>query len=246
MRSLALILGGTGGIGYACAEQFALNGYDIVVVYRGRRSKEADNKLKIENIESLGVNVTIVKGNICTQECLDKVVNLLKNRQLAVFVHAIADGNIGAIFDTERKLNQDSFIYTFNSMCVSFVTWTQVLIANGIIASGCKIIGFSSQGFFRYIPQYAAVALAKAGLETLCLYMSEELKKSNITVIVVRTSMIDTNAVRVFDNYEKLKMISETENINHRLMKPSEVAIYVMKLVSNENQSNGCIVDICK
>ena len=124
MKKTALILGGFGGVGYACASILAENGYDLVVIHRGRRSKAEENMRKVHELEKYGVNVVEIKGNATTSECMEKVCNELRDVRVNCFVHAIADGNIGNIFSGDRILNADSFLYTFNSMCVSFASWT--------------------------------------------------------------------------------------------------------------------------
>ena len=105
MKKTALILGGFGGVGYACASTLAKNGYDLVVVHRGRRAKAEENMRKVHELEKYGVNVVEIKGNATTSECMEKVCNELRDARVNCFVHAIADGNIGNIFSGDRILN---------------------------------------------------------------------------------------------------------------------------------------------
>ena len=72
MKKTALILGGFGGVGYACASILAENGYDLVVVHRGRRAKAEENKHKVQELEKFGINVVEIKGNATTPECMAK------------------------------------------------------------------------------------------------------------------------------------------------------------------------------
>ena len=246
-KNPVLILGGMGSVGFACAKQFAKLGHNLILICRGRRIKDAEYELKVKALREYGVTVDIVKGNICNEECLQKVLNLIKGRSLFAMVHASADGNVGSIFDGEKKLNENSFVYTLNTMCISFVTWTQALIDNANICEGSSIIGFSSEGFYRVLPQYAANGVAKAGLETLCLYMAEELKSKGISVFVFRTKMMDTNAIKIFDSYEMLKKAQISENANKSLTTPDEIASKVISFITRRNavDMKYGVIDLC-
>ena len=54
-EKLALVTGGSRGIGKACAMKLAHAGYDVVINYAG--NEEAANKT-VEEIKSLGVEIT--------------------------------------------------------------------------------------------------------------------------------------------------------------------------------------------
>ena len=242
MKKTALILGGFGGVGYACASILAKNGYDIVIVHRGRRAKAGENKHKVLELEKYGVNVIDIKGNATTPECMAKVCDELRDIRVNCFVHAIADGNIGNIFSGDRILNADSFMYTFNSMCVSFASWTQVLLENGILEENSHIFGFSSEGASTIFPNYAANGVAKAGLEVLCKYMADELSVHNISVNILKAGIMDTNAVRALGNYEDF--IGFAEKGGCRFDTPENVAEKMMDIIRSKEFISGQVVDV--
>ena len=241
MKKTALILGGFGGIGYACASILAENGYNLIVVHRGRRAKAEENKHKVQELEKFGINVVEIKGNATTPECIAKVYNELHDVRVSCFVHAIADGNIGNFFLGDRRLNADSFLYTFNSMCVSFASWTQVLIEKGILVEKSHIFGFSSEGASIVFPQYAANGVAKAGLETLCRYMADELACKKISVNVIRAGIMDTAAVRAFgESYYMQGLVQK----GCRTSSPRAVAEKMMSIIGTEDFVTGQIFDV--
>lgn len=241
MKKMALILGGFGGVGYACASLLAENGYDLVVVHRGRRAKAEENKQKVLELEKYGVNVVEIKGNATTSECIEKVCNELRDVRVCCFVHAIADGNIGNIFSGDRILNADSFLYTFNSMCVSFASWTQVLLEKGILMENSHIFGFSSEGASIVFPQYAANGVAKAGLETLCRYMADELACKKISVNIISAGIIDTAAVRAFGDSSYIQKLVQK---GCRTSSPRTVAEKMMSIIGTEDFVTGQIIDV--
>lgn len=241
MKGTALILGGFGGVGYACASILAENGYDLIVVHRGRRAKADENKHKVQDLEKNGINVVEIKGNAATSECMEKVCSELRGVRVNCFVHAIADGNIGNIFSGDRILNADSFMYTFNSMCVSFASWTQLLLENGILKADSHIFGFSSEGASFVFPQYAANGVAKAGLETLCRYMADELASKKISVNIIRAGIMDTAAVRAFGESNYMQGLVQK---GCRTSSPRDVAEKMMSIISTEDFVTGQIFDV--
>lgn len=242
MNKTALILGGFGGVGYACASILAENGYNLIIVHRGRRAKVEENKRKVLELEKYGVNVIEIKGNATTPECMSKVCNELRDVRVNCFVHAIADGNVGNIFWGDRILNADSFLHTFNSMCVSFATWAQVLLANGFFEHKSYIFGFTSEGTNTIFPNYAANGVAKAGLETLCKYMADELAEHKISVFVIRAGIIDTNAVRALGDYKDILKVVERNAC--RIDTQESVAKKMMSIMQGEDFISGQVVDV--
>lgn len=242
MGKKALILGGYGSVGFACAKSLAINGYDIVIVTRGRKSKKEEYARKRNILEQCGISVLEIKGNATTNECIYNVCNNLIGEKVCCFVHAIADGNIGKIFLGDRILNVDSFLYTFNSMCVSFASWTQVLFKNGILEQKSYIFGFSSEGTNTIFPNYAANGVAKAGLETLCKYIADELSEQKISVNILRAGIMDTNAVRALGDYGNILKFAERNSC--RFDTPENVAKKMMDIMQDEEFISGQVVDV--
>ena len=82
MKKTALILGGFGSVGYACTSILAENGYNLVVVHRGRRAKAEENMRNVQELEKNGINVVEIKGNATAPECMEKVCNELSCKLL--------------------------------------------------------------------------------------------------------------------------------------------------------------------
>ncbi len=63
---------------------------------------------------------------------------------------------------------------------------------------GGSIVGLTSTGSSRVIPDYVAVGASKAALETLTRYLGVELIRRNIHVNAVSPGVVDTDALRHF------------------------------------------------
>ena len=69
---------------------------------------------------------------------------------------------------------------------------------------GGRIIGISSLGAWRAIPQYAFIGASKAALEALARSLAQELGPRGIRVNIVSAGVVDTDALKFFPNREQL------------------------------------------
>lgn len=247
MKKIALILGGSGGIGKESAKAMAEMQYDLVLVQRETRANQKLFQLEIEKLQNTGVEVTSFNLNVQNPKSLDVVAEFLEKKgkgRVKAFVYAIADANLGSLFG-ENALDYSDFINTMSSMALSFVSWSQMLVANGYFCDDGRIIGFTSVGSKICLDDYAAVGMSKAALEAACRYMAVELSKMRITVNLINAGVVDTKALKNFDKYEQV--IDNYRNINphKRLTTVKDVANVVSFLVSqNASWITGEIIRV--
>jgi NAD(P)-dependent dehydrogenase (short-subunit alcohol dehydrogenase family) len=67
-----------------------------------------------------------------------------------------------------------------------------------MMTHGGRIIGISSLGAWRAIPQYAFIGASKAALEALARSLAQELGPRGIRVNIVRAGVVDTDALKYF------------------------------------------------
>ncbi len=249
LTNWALILGGSSGIGLACARELAKKKYNLIIVHRdgkiGSRTLE-EHILKWKN----GFNIEIlrVNTNINTDEGKEELKNtLLKipQKSLRIFIHSVADGHIKPFFDSENALSEEDLLYTINSMGVSFATWTQWLFKNNLFSNHAKVFGFTSDGCRKVIKHYGAVGAAKAVLETLCRYMAVELASHGISVNLLCPGVVNTKAIRVFPDAANFIEQVTQKNPQHKLTTPEEVAQLLVALAEiNSNWLTGEMIHI--
>jgi|YNPMSStandDraft_1061717.scaffolds.fasta_scaffold00021_2 enoyl-[acyl-carrier protein] reductase I len=239
-KNWSYILGGSSGIGLACAKALATKGYNLFLVHRDGRIA---TKSFLEQIEKLktdtDVKIITLNANTNTKEGIQQIKDTLlqlEAKSVKIFIHSVADGYVKPIFSGENSLNEEDFLYTINSMGVSFVTWSQWLLKNNLFAENAKIYGFTSEGSKRVIPHYAAVGTAKAVLETLCRYMAVELAPHNISVNLLCPGVVNTKAIRVFPEVENFLEKVIQKNPYKRLTSPEDIANLIVAL-SNDNLS---------
>jgi enoyl-[acyl-carrier protein] reductase III len=76
--------------------------------------------------------------------------------------------------------------------------------ATPLMTQGGRIIGISSLGAWRAIPQYAFIGASKAALEALARSLAQELGPRGIRVNIVSAGVVDTVALKFFPNREQL------------------------------------------
>lgn len=95
MNKIALVTGATSGIGKACAEKFAAQGYDVIIT--GRRKERLDT-LEKELTEKFGVKVKSlnfdVRDNAQVESNLNSMEDEWKNVDVLVNNAGLAAGKI--------------------------------------------------------------------------------------------------------------------------------------------------------
>ena len=178
---IALITGGTSGIGLATARRLALEGATVVVT--GRRQPELDAAVK-----TIGRNASGVRGDIARLEELDALVAAIEERhgRLDILFANAGTGELlplGAI--TEAHVDR---IFGVNVKGTVFTV--QKLLP--LMPSGSAIVINGSMAASKGMPAFSMYAASKAALRALARGWSVELKDRGIRVNVVAPGTIIT------------------------------------------------------
>ena len=237
MKSWALILGASSGIGAACAKKLAESGMNIYGIYLRKPQSVID---ELENyIKSQNVEVVFHKMNAMNDEKrLEVVNNLAKLGYVKTFIHSIAFGTLKPMLskDDNSTLNQKNIEMTINVMGSSLVYWTQDLYKANLLKQGTQIFSMTSSGGRRQWPSYGAVSMAKATLESASRQLAIELAGEGIAVNTIQAGVTDTPALRKIPGNEKMIEFANKQNPSGRLTLPEDIADYV-SLLSKSNNS---------
>ena len=237
MKSWALILGASSGIGAACAKKLAESGMNIYGIYLRKPQSVID---ELENyIKSQNVEVVFHKMNAMNDEKrLEVVNNLAKLGYVKTFIHSIAFGTLKPMLskDDHSTLNQKNIEMTINVMGSSLVYWTQDLYKANLLKQGTQIFSMTSSGGRRQWPSYGAVSMAKATLESASRQLAIELAGEGIAVNTIQAGVTDTPALRKIPGNEKMIEFANKQNPSGRLTLPEDIADYI-SLLSKSNNS---------
>ncbi len=226
---VALITGGTKGIGKCVALRLAEGGANVVVNYF--RSRNAADET-LEELNSFGGEHMAVRCNIGNHEKMHKVYDQLREKygRLDILISNAALG----LFTSAMELDQKAWHLSMDTNAWAFLKGVQ--LAKDIMPDGSKVVALSSLGSVRHIPGYAAIGASKAAIETLTRYMAFELAPNKINVNTVSGGFIDTQALKGFPNYQEMVDEVVRRTPFGRVGKPEEVADIVVFLCSEKSR----------
>ncbi len=173
----ALILGGSRGIGRAIALRLAREGCDLVINYA--RSADAAEATAAE-ARLCGVDARIAQGDVGHEDELAAVFDSLGSGSLDILVNNAARG-----LERPRPAVEQKPKHLHRTMDVNvFGPWQAAQMAAPLMEArgGGAIVNLLSPGSHHYMPDYSAVGVSKAALESLTMYLAVELAPRGIRV----------------------------------------------------------------
>lgn len=223
----AVITGGTKGIGRCVARKLAQRGANVVVNYFRSRTAAAET---VAELEGLGVRAHSVRGNIANKDFHQKLFEEVGEKfgNVDILVSNAALGIYANVLDVDERA-WDLSLHT-NAEALLFCAQKAV----PMMPEGGKIVSLSSLGSHRYIPGYAAIGISKAAIESLTRYLAHELAARRINVNCVSGGFIDTDALKIFPNYDDMLREVVRRTPFGRIGTPDEVADVVVFLCSEQ------------
>jgi NAD(P)-dependent dehydrogenase (short-subunit alcohol dehydrogenase family) len=200
-NKIALITGGSRGLGKNAAFKLAHKGNDVIITYRSKK-EEADDVVK--EIESLGLRAAALQldtGKAATFATFkDELTGTLQQKwSRDTFDFLINNAGIDAASPFAQTTEED-FDSLFNIHFKGVYFFTQTLLDT--IADGGRIINLST-GLTRFAtPGYAAYASMKGAIEVFTKYLAKELGSRGIAANLVAPGIIETDFTkRAFESH---------------------------------------------
>ena len=225
---VALITGGTRGIGKAIALKLAGEGANIAINYS--RSKESADATVAE-IRALGVEAEAIQCDVGDRDAVFAMVKEAGERfgRIDILVNSAARGlerPRAAIDSLPKHLKHTMDVNVFGP-------WFAAQAAVKYMTGGGAIINLLSPGSDRYLPKYAPVGVSKGALESLTIYLAVELAPRGIRVNAVSAGLVEgTDGVRMLDQDMVGDYGSKVPAGRH--VHPEDVADAVAFLASDE------------
>jgi len=216
------VTGGSRGIGKAIALRFAGLGATRVAI--GYMRSDAAATATAEELQALGAEPVLIRGNISSERVLGEVAEL---GALDVLVHNAATGVIRPALETEDK----HWDWTLTANARALLALARVTAPR--MLPGASIVGISSLGAQRVLENYTLVGTSKAALEALVRYLAVELAPLGIRVNAVSGGVVQTGALEHFPNREEM-LRAGADNPVGRLVSPEDIAGVVTFLCSPE------------
>lgn len=191
-KKIALVTGGSRGLGRDMAISLAKKGYNVIITYRGNKT-EADNTIKL--VEEAGGKCAALQLELKELSNLDKFIEslstLLKEKfNTDKFDFLINNAGMGCSipFVTATEKDFDEFL-NVHFKGVYFLTQKSLSILN----NEGRIINLST-GTTRFVnPGYSIYASMKGAMEVFTKYLAKELGPRGIRANIVAPGPVETD-----------------------------------------------------
>src|SRR3981081_1106765 len=185
MKKIAIVTGASRGIGRAVAKRLARDGFVVVVNYLSNRAKAGE---VVAERKGVGGDAVAIQADVSSPADVERLFNetITKFGSVEVVVHNSGIMPLSPI----GKNNFDLFDKVISTnLRGAFLVLAQ---AAQHIASGGRIIAFSSSVLAKSFPTYGPYIASKAGVEGLVHVLANELRGRNITVNAVAPGPVAT------------------------------------------------------
>ncbi|HUQ59982.1 SDR family oxidoreductase [Lentzea sp.] len=231
MTRVAIVTGGSRGIGRAAAERLAADGTAVVIVYAGNKT-EADKT--VEEIKSAGGQAIAAQADVGDETAVAAAFDLAEETfgGVDVVVNSAGIMPLGTVADMDLEVF-DRIMRT--NARGTFVVSQQ---AARRLRNGGAIINVSSSVVGLRFPQYGAYAMSKGGVEALTLVLARELRGRDITVNTVAPGPTATALFLDGKDQDTIDNLAKQAPLE-RIGEPGDIAEVVSFLAGPARWING-------
>lgn len=233
-RKIALVTGGSRGLGKNTALSLAKNGIDVVLTYHSNKEKA---KEVVAEIQSIGQHATAFQLDTRNVNVLDdflgQVTSHLKEQTGNTNFDFLINNAGTALYAPFTETTEQQFDEALNIHYKGVFFLTQKALP--FINEGGRIINISS-GLARFsVPGSSAYASMKGAIEVLTRYMAKELGPRGIAANVVAPGAIETDfgGGLIRDDKERNEMVASMTALG-RAGLPDDIGGVVAFLCSEE------------
>ena len=194
---VAVITGGSRGIGRATALKLAEEGCDLgIIYYNSHDGAEA----VCEQSRGMGRKAIAVQADAANPKIMEEAFEKIE----AEFNHidiAVSNAAIG-VLRPAMEMGLKHFRKCMETNALALNTLSQCAVP--LMKNGGSIIALTSLGSERAIPNYTFIGASKAALEAIARGLAQELGPLGIRVNCVSPGVVDTDALKHFPNREQL------------------------------------------
>ena len=223
---VALVTGGTGGIGTSICKRLADMGHKVATNYRNEEKAKAwQAQMKAD-----GYDITLVKGDVTSP---DEAAAMVREVEQKLGPVEILINNAGITRDgTFHKMKAEQWNDVINTNLNSVFNVTRPVIEGMRDRKWGRIIQISSINGLKGQYGQANYAAAKAGMHGFTISLARENAGFGITVNTISPGYVATDMVMAVPEEVRAKIIADIPT--GRLGKPEEIAYAVAFLVAEE------------
>src|ERR1700687_3420936 len=215
MKKIAIVTGASRGIGRAVAKRFARDGFVVVVNCLSNAAKAEE---VVAELKGIGGDAVAIQADVSSPADVERLFNETSTKfgSVDVVVHNSGIMPLSPI----GKNNFDLFDKVISTnLRGAFLVLAQ---AAQHVASGGRIIAFSSSVLAKSFPTYGPYIASKAGVEGLVHVLANELRGRNVTVNAVAPGPVATELflkgkteaqINEFKKIPPLERLGQSEDI---------------------------------
>ncbi len=233
VSKVALVIGGSGGIGYAACKVLAKDGFDVAIHYFNNESAAIKGR---DEVRALGRKAYIFKSDITLKVSVQEMINDVINRMgtITVMVNCTTP-RIPAI--KLANLEWSDFEVHLNNQIKGTLNLVQAVRAEMENNGYGKIICLNSQALDTPWADLLPYITAKGALMGFCRALAFDLAPKGIRVNSISPGMTQTDLIG--DIPERVKMLFAAKAPLRRLAFPDEIA-NVISFLASENSDYLC------
>jgi len=235
--NIALVTGGSRGIGRAVSIKLAEMGFFVLINYNTNRP-EAENTLRF--IREKGGDGEILRFDVSSQEEVEQVLGQWQAAHEGEYIKILVN-NAGIRKDAlVMWMKNEEWHDVINTNLHSFLYITRFLVKDMLLKKSGRIINMVSLSGLKGLPGQVNYSAAKAGMIGATKALAQEIAKKNVTVNAVAPGFIKTDMTSGLDETQLKAMIPMG-----RFGKPEEVAAIVGFLASDEaSYITGAVINV--
>ncbi|HAL72931.1 MAG TPA: short-chain dehydrogenase [Verrucomicrobiales bacterium] len=234
-QKIALVTGGSRGLGRNIALQLARSGADIILTYRNRQSEA---EAVVAELEALGRKAAAIPLEVGDTKGFAHFTTALQQTladrwQTSHFHFLVNNAGIDSRAPFAETTEED-FDALFNIHLKGVYFLTQKLLP--VLADGGAIVNLST-GLARFsVPGYSAYAAMKGGIEVFTRYLAKELGPRRIRSNVVAPGVIETDFTQEALGHPGTKDFLASQIALGRIGMPDDIGGVVAFLCSEEGR----------
>ncbi|MDC6365083.1 MULTISPECIES: SDR family NAD(P)-dependent oxidoreductase [Flavobacteriaceae] len=205
-KKIALVTGGSRGLGKDMAINLAKKGLDVVITYNSNKEAAEATIAQIKSLGSNGMALQLDTRNVSSfsnfkKELVEQLTNVLDTATFDYLINNAGFGYNGSVAETTEEAFDD--LMNVHLKGVYFLTQTLLDTLN----NGGGIVNISS-GLARFsFPGYSAYACMKGAIEVYTRYLAKELGERKIKANTVAPGAINTDFNK--DRFEQAPQIMD-------------------------------------